>query len=365
MRANSLVLIADDYPLNRKILRKVLDKNGYRVLEADSGGEALRLAREEIPDLILLDIMMPGMDGFAVCGELQSESATSAIPVIFISAMDDTDSIVRGLDLGGVDYIRKPFAGAEVLARVRVHLNLKYVRERLVREQMDILEELKQTQESFLIRPEEIPGAGFKYIFEPVLEAGGDFLDVIQLDPHTHAYVIADVSGHSLGTAYLTSALKVVFRENLASNQPVRQVLYMINAVLRRLFVPGQFLTAGITLIDREKGNLKHFNAGHTPPVLVRNSTEAEHLHGPGDVLGAFENIEFSCLEREISPGDRVYFYTDGLTHGGRGSADELLKSCTAAADQSLGQSLESIRNRMCPEPCRFDDDMILMGTEV
>ncbi len=365
MRANSLILIVDDYPLNRKILRKVLDKKGYQVLEADNGKEGLRIAREEIPDLILLDIMMPGMDGFAVCGELQSESRTSAIPVIFISAMDDTDSIVHGLNLGGVDYIRKPLAGAEVLARVRVHLNLKYVRERLVQEQMDILEELKQTQESFLIRPEEIPGAKFEYIFEPVLEAGGDFLDAIQLDPHTHAYVVADVSGHSLGTAYLTSALKVVFRENLSTSQPVRQVLYMINAVLQKLFVPGQFLTAGITLIDREKGTLKHFNAGHTPPVLVRTSGEAEYLHGPGDVLGAFENIEFSCLERNISPGDRVYFYTDGLMHGGRGSADKLLTSCTAASSQSLGESLGSIRSRICPEPCRFDDDMILMGTEI
>ncbi|MFP4168628.1 MAG: response regulator [Desulfonatronovibrionaceae bacterium] len=366
MRTNPLVLVVDDHPLNRKVLRKTLEGDGHEVLEADSGKAALALAREQVPDLIVLDIMMPGMDGFTVCSELQSDPKTSGIPVIFISAMDETESIVRGLDLGGVDYIRKPFAGAEVLARVRVHLSLKYTREVLVREQMKILEELKQTQESFLIQPEDLPRARFEYIFDPVLKAGGDFLDVVELEPGLFAYLVADVSGHSLGTAYLTSALKVVFGENLTPKQPVRQVLDMANAVLRRLLPEDQFLTVGITLINREQGSLQHFNAGHTPPVLVRSTKEAKYLHSNGDVLGAFDNIETGCLEREIQSGDRVYLYTDGLIHG-RGPVwgRELLSACAAAADLPLGRDLEDIRRHMCPDPCRFEDDTIIMGTEI
>src|SRR6056297_2566040 len=105
MRTKSSILVVDDYPLNRKVLRRMLEQKGYETLEADSGQRALELARKHMPDLILLDIMKPGLDGYSTCGELQADSNTSVIPVIFISAMDETESIVRGLNSGGVDYI--------------------------------------------------------------------------------------------------------------------------------------------------------------------------------------------------------------------------------------------------------------------
>ncbi len=371
MRAKPLILVVDDSPLNRKMLRKMLGRSGYELLEADSGQAALDIARGSEPDLILLDIMMPGMDGFAVCTELQAAARTSGIPVIFISAMDDTDSIVKGLEIGGVDYVRKPFAMAEVLARVKVHLGLKYARERLVQDQMKMLEELGQTQKSFLIDPQDMSEARFEYVFQPVLEAGGDFLDVVHLGEGNYAYIIADVSGHSLGTAYLTSALKIVFEENLALDQPVQEVLSIINAVLKRVLGERQFLTAGVTLINREEGSLKHFNAGHHPPVLVPGAGESEFLEGSGDLLGMFDKTEFGCVEREVQTGDRIFFYTDGLIetsdygYSGKKAKEDLYRACISAKKEPLKTALDRIVQTMCPPPCGFHDDMIIMGTEI
>ena len=119
------ILIIDDTPENLTILLQILTQQGYQVRPALSGEIALKAVQEEIPDLILLDIMMPEMNGFEVCSKLKSDIRTQNIPIIFISALGDTEDKVRGFQAGGVDYISKPFHAAEVLARVKTHLALR------------------------------------------------------------------------------------------------------------------------------------------------------------------------------------------------------------------------------------------------
>ncbi len=126
------ILVVDDEQPNRKLLRAQLSVMGYTVREADSGSEALEMAREK-PDLILLDVMMPNMDGFEVCRRLKESEATRDIPVIYLSAMKDAKSKVHGLAAGGVDYISKPYDGPELLARVKTHLTLHRQEEELSR----------------------------------------------------------------------------------------------------------------------------------------------------------------------------------------------------------------------------------------
>ena len=121
----AFVLIVDDNPLNLQVLGNTLRKNGYKLAAAKSGPEALDILQKKLPDLILLDIMMPEMDGYEVCKKLKEDENTKKIPVIFLTAKTDTDSIVRGFEAGSVDYGVKPFNPAELLARVKTQIKLK------------------------------------------------------------------------------------------------------------------------------------------------------------------------------------------------------------------------------------------------
>ena len=119
------ILIVDDTPENLTVLLQMLTKQGYRVRPALSGEIALKAVQADPPDLILLDILMPEMDGYEVCSVLKSSEQTAQIPIIFISALSDVEDVVKAFQTGGVDYITKPFQIDEVLARVRTHLELK------------------------------------------------------------------------------------------------------------------------------------------------------------------------------------------------------------------------------------------------
>ena len=140
------VLMVDDNPTNLQVLQATLEGQGYRLLAARDGPSALAVVAKAAPDLILLDIMMPGMDGYEVCRRLKSDPATYDIPVIFLSALEQTEDKVKGFELGAVDYITKPFQPAEVIARVNTHLTLRCL-QRQLRDANAALTELNQNLE--------------------------------------------------------------------------------------------------------------------------------------------------------------------------------------------------------------------------
>jgi signal transduction histidine kinase len=128
---DSTVLIVDDVPQNVQIAQTILGMDGYHIETAESGAQALETARKKEIDLILLDIMMPEVDGFTVAEELQADEETADVPIIFLTARNDTDSITRGFKIGAVDYITKPFRGEELRMRVKTHLKLRHTQQRL------------------------------------------------------------------------------------------------------------------------------------------------------------------------------------------------------------------------------------------
>ncbi|MCK9640391.1 MAG: hybrid sensor histidine kinase/response regulator [Prolixibacteraceae bacterium] len=142
------ILIVDDVAANLNILGFILKKEGFKVRPVPNGMLALQAAEREKPDLILLDVMMPEMDGFEVCRRLKNDPNLNEIPVIFISALNDTNDIVKALKAGGVDFITKPFKAEEVMARVKTHLKL-YQQSRILQEQSKKLQELVATKDKF------------------------------------------------------------------------------------------------------------------------------------------------------------------------------------------------------------------------
>lgn len=142
--AHSTILVVDDNADNLRLLAGILDEHHYKIRLAPSGERALATIRKEAPDLILLDIMMPDMDGFEVCRQLKADQKTTGIPVIFISALDETIDKVKAFSMGGVDYITKPFKSEEVLARVRTHLTLRCLQRSLEKKNQELRQALDE-----------------------------------------------------------------------------------------------------------------------------------------------------------------------------------------------------------------------------
>jgi two-component system sensor histidine kinase/response regulator len=181
----TVILVVDDVVSNVQVVGSILGAAGYQVLPATSGEQALRYAANPAPDLILLDVMMPDMDGFEVCRRLKTAPETSAIPVIFLTAAVDSDLVVKGLELGAVDYVAKPFNSIELLARVRTHLELKFSREILERT-ADELRNLNKEKNDFL-------GIAAHDLKSPICNFIG-LAEIMLSDPHLPVEERRDIS---------------------------------------------------------------------------------------------------------------------------------------------------------------------------
>src|SRR3954469_23589781 len=187
------ILVVDDTPANLQVLAGMLKDRGYKVRPVPSGKLALLAARCDPPDLILLDINMPEMNGYEVCEQLKADDKLKGIPVIFISALNENLDKVKAFAIGGVDYLPKPFQMEELHARVETHLKLRRLQIQLeeanarlakVNDRMSCdLKAAARIQQTFLPREAaHIPGADFAWIYRPCDELAGDGLNVIPLD---------------------------------------------------------------------------------------------------------------------------------------------------------------------------------------
>ena len=261
--------------------------------------------------------MMPGMDGFEVCERLKAAPETREIPVIFLTGLTEATDEARGLEVGAVDYIRKPFSPAIVRARVRIHLLLRESREQLNRQVVAINHELelaRQIQLSILpSRPPAIPGLEIAARYSPMTAIAGDFYDYLVVDKNRLGILVADVSGHGAPSALIASMLRIAFAEQLAVAEDPPKVLSGLNAALCGKF-DHHFVTAAYAFIDTEKQILRYGGAGH-PPVAFWSAADkrARAIEENGLVLAQFPEETYTAVELKFGPGDRVVLYTDGV----------------------------------------------------
>ncbi len=366
------ILIVDDEPYNVKLLEKILQGAGHSTLSAWSGSQARALAAERSPDLILLDIMMPQEDGFETCEQLKREPKTSDIPIIFVSALDDVQTLVQGFHKGGVDYISKPFYKEEVLARVNTHLKLRHAYRRIIEEQAARLLEVKQAQDSILVHPDSLPEAGFGVCYLPVREAGGDFYDVFASGEGQWTFFISDVSGHGLGASFTTSAIKALVRQNSSRIYTPVESMQLINEVLCSIYTSGQHLTAIYLRLDRSRSRLSLVNAAHPPALHLDSRGEVHWLQASGDVLGVFKKGHLEARELHVQPGERLLLYTDGLiesffgTKWTRLEGLKQLKLCfEQAGEKPLHEAASWIVERMLPPGIQAQDDVLALMIEI
>jgi phosphoserine phosphatase RsbU/P len=362
------ILIVDDTEVNVLLLQSVLDAEGFRTLTASDGATARKLSRSEAPDLILLDVVMPGESGFETCAKLKSDPKTADIPIIFLSAQDDVKSKVKGLKVGGVDYVAKPVHGDEVLARVRVHLRISENNRSISRQHQARIEELRDAQQAILVRPESCPEASFAVYYEPLEGAGGDFYDVVAVDSDVFGYFVADVSGHGVSAAFLTSAIKALLRQYTGPLFSAEDTMRGIDTVMRQMLGEEQYLTACYANLNRRTGRLAVVSAGHPPVVIVQPSGKAQTVELDSDPLGIFSSLVIQRREVQVSPGDRFYLYTDGLIEsspgGGRGEGlERLVAACVLHRSDLLPAAAAGIAASL--QFGAASDDLLLLAVEV
>jgi phosphoserine phosphatase RsbU/P len=312
-----LVLVVDDAPVNLRVVSAIL-KDDFRVRIATSGAKALDLVKAEPhPDLILLDVTMPEMDGYEVCGILKAIPEIKDIPVIFLTGKTETEDETKGFEVGAVDYIHKPFSPAVVKARVQTHLGLREARQQLARQLLDINNELEMAREIQLsILPHEIPklrGLEIAARYIPVSQVAGDFYDFIVVDETHVGILVADVSGHGLPAALIASMLKVAFAAQSPHACDPAKVLSGLNQSLCGKF-KNHFVTGAYIFVDMEKNSIKYAGAGHPPLLLWRQSSAvASEVLENGLLLGFFKDAPYSVAEVCVQPGDKAVLYTDGI----------------------------------------------------
>ncbi len=312
-----LILVVDDAPANLPVVRAIL-KDEFMIRIATSGAKALDLVRAKPqPDLILLDVEMPEMDGYEVCGILKATPETRDIPVIFLTGKTETDDETKGFEVGAVDYIHKPFSAAVVKARVRTHLVLREAREQLARQLLFINNELEMAREIQLsILPQEIPrikGLEITARYLPMSSVAGDFYDFIGVDEKRVGILVADVSGHGLAAALIASMLQVALAAQCAHASDPARVLAGLHEALRGKF-QHHYVTAVYVFVDMEKKCMSYAGAGHPPLLLWRASTEtASELVENGLPLGLLPHATYSVGQIQVEPGDKAVLYTDGI----------------------------------------------------
>lgn len=366
------ILIIDDERLNSIILQGMLEPEGYHILTAENGIIGREIAGRETPDLILLDILMPGEDGFVTCKKLKKNPGTADIPIIFISALDDTDSKVRGLTIGGWDYITKPFQREEVIARVKNYLKLSLSFKRVILEQAKRLKQIHDAQQAILVKPEDVPEIRFGVFYNARLEAGGDFYDVFQISDYVHDFFISDISGHDIGASFATSALKALVRQNASLVYSPAETIKTINNVLSTLFQNGQHLTAVYLRLDRKKNLITVVNAAHCPVILLRQSGKIQTIESTGSVVGSFTDSFYEEEVLSVEAGDKFFLYTDGIVESFINKPqsrdvgyDQLEQVIRKFSSLPVDQIVREVAAVMINPGEIAEDDVVLLGAEV
>jgi len=341
--ASCHILAVDDAPENLEVLQRRLERLGHRVTTATNGPDALAWVRETKFDLVLLDLMMPGMDGHEVLVQIKSDAATADVPVVMISALNEISSVVRAIESGADDYLPKPFDPTLLRARVTSSLERKRLRDmernyaRLLQEKAALhekeLDGARRIQQAILPSPELVCDSfELRATMIPAKDVGGDFFDHFWLDEHRLGVVIADVSGKGMAAALFMALALAVLRTTAPKSQDPGACLTLVNRQLCKDNSTMMFVTLFYGVYDTRTHQFFYANAGHEEPYMVSPEGHVERLHRPGQlqsdglgppgagkssrgiVLGVMESETYRQKSVVVRPGASLFMVTDGIT---------------------------------------------------
>jgi phosphoserine phosphatase RsbU/P len=347
------VLIVDDAKTNLDILVEGL-KADYKLSLALNGETALQIAVRTPPDLVLLDILMPGLDGYEVCRRLRLMPETAEVPIMFLSSLEEVQNKMRGFEAGANDYLTKPFEMLEVKARVRSLLKAKAYSDEVKEQIAGELRVAREIQMGMLPNDfagmEQAYGVEFGALLEPAREVGGDLYGVCAAAPDRLVIFLGDVSGKGISASMFMvraiSLARLLAREIL---EPER-IIARLNDELAVDNPSCMFVTFQCAVFEPGSGRITMANAGHCRPVLLRNGEPpCWAIRDLGTALGFEPGLEFGRTELTLRSGDALVFYTDGVTEAFN-PQEECYGNERLLADVGTfaGQSAPAITDGLC-----------------
>jgi sigma-B regulation protein RsbU (phosphoserine phosphatase) len=375
------ILIADDQPDLIDALRLLLKGEGIQTESVTSPDAALAALQTRAYDLLLMDLnytgdTTSGREGIDLLARIQSLDST--LPVIVMTGWGSVDLAVEAMRRGVRDFVQKPWDNAQLVATLRTEIEQGRERRYHARQERQELDEARRIQRKLL--PSTLPqidGWELATSWQPASGVGGDCFDAIALAPTRIALCIADVVGKGIPAALLMSNLQAAVRAFATGTTEPRELCQQVNRILCGHVAEGRFISFCYCILDTDIGVLTYCNAGHYPPIVVRADGSVDRLTAGGPVLGIFPESAYEQGRVNVSPGDRLVLFTDGITearaqgddpgnddpHNGEEFGDERLvdltvthRTCSAPALQArLSEAVASFTGG------RFHDDATLM----
>lgn len=389
------ILVVDDNEMNRDMLSRRLVKRGHLVEVADGGVSALAMIKTADFDLVLLDIMMPGMDGYEVLDRIRVDHAGGDLPVIMATARDESEDIVSALRKGANDYVTKPFDFPVVMARVTTQLALKRSRQALATANLRMkrdLEAAAKIQQAFLPPPAvSVSGATFAWRYLPCDELAGDTLNIVPLDEHHVAFFVVDVRGHGVPAALMSVALSrlmspaagsssILWARDSRHGEPRIASPIEVAYELAKRFPydqdTGQYFTLLYGVLDLEAQELRFVSAGHPYLAHVSSGNPPEFCESTGAPIGLIPEVlaapVFSETTLALSSGDRIYVYSDGIPEAAGPDGEEfgderLTETLGDLGEHDLEGSIQVLLDRVAAfsERPDFEDDVSVISFQV
>ena len=322
------ILIVDDNPVNIFVIEKILKQAGYQDLVSLNSAQELfeyiqfgeDSSRYNEIDLILLDIMMPEIDGLEVCRRLQKEEKFKDIPIIFVTALEDANKLAEALDMGAMDYITKPINKVELLARMRVALRLKSElnwhkeQEENLRNELDLATQVQRNLLSSPLREDHIK---IEASYLPSFKLAGDMYYWYKIDENRYGIILLDVMGHGISASLVCMFISSVLRETIKCLIDPELVIKELNKYMTLLHnendnIPYYF-TAIYLVVNTEDRTVEYVNAGHPSGYVLVDETNVVELDRGSCAVGFFDEIKVKKTVIPFEKNAQIILFTDGV----------------------------------------------------
>lgn len=361
--SESEILIVDDDEMSRRVLTRALNAAGYRCTEVASGLEAWQKIHENNYAVVLLDLVMPNLDGAALLKRVRADTnpAIAQLPVIMLTGHTGEESEILSLEAGADDFVAKPINSEILRARIDTQLRLGSMRRQLENqnEQLEAwrrnlerdLEAARLTQQSLIPpKPLQLPGWEIATCFQPVIQVGGDIYGWLRMKDGRVLFWIADAAGHGASAALLTTLTKLLFHHGSAENGTPTEIMQAVHQDFHGIFGNHLFMTAMCLALDPTTGDASMVGAGHPPLLVLRKTGAPELIWSEAPPLGLADRSQLKETNVDLGPGDGFVLYTDGLFGGGKGQSARLTPQALAARLESLCPNIESMLRKLLPQ---------------